>query len=71
MGFCPLWPSIVSLRFRRVRHRRVRRNNNFCLSRQNRLSYILDIWDTEYIGLGQCSEWPFFDLTQGHGCGID
>ena len=36
--------------------------NDFCFSRQNRLSFTLDIWDKESIGPGKCTEWPFGDL---------
>ena len=32
-----------------------RRRNDFCFSRQNRLSYTLYIWDKESIGLGKCT----------------
>ena len=54
--------SIFSVRFRPVRHRRVRRRNDFYLERQNHLSYILDIWSKEYIGLAKCTGWTFHDL---------
>ena len=30
----------------------------------SRLSYILNIWDKEYIGLAKCTEWPFYELDQ-------
>ena len=58
---------MFSIRFRRVRRRRIRRRhvrhrNDFCLSRQNRLSYILDIWSKEYIGLTKCTGWTSNDL---------
>ena len=53
---------MFSVCFCRVRCRRVRRRNDFCLSRQNRFSYILDIWGKEYIGLATCTGWPFHDL---------
>ena len=69
---------MFSVRFRRrvrVRVRRPRRcrrrRQDFCISRQNRLSFTLDILDEESIGLGKCSEWPFGDLDQGRGCDID
>ena len=54
---------MFSVRFRR----RVRRHNDFCLSCQNRLSYILDIWDKGYIGLAKCTGWPFHDLDPRSG----
>ena len=47
---------MFSVRFRRRRHR-----NNFCFSRQNRLSFNLDIWDKEIISLGKCTGWHFGD----------
>ena len=49
------------VRFRsRVSGRRCR--NDFCFSRQNHLSSILDIWDKESIGQGKCTGWPLGDL---------
>ena len=53
---------MFSVCFRRCRRRC---GNDFCLSRQNHLSYI---WDKESIGLGKCTGWP---LTQGHSWDID
>ena len=47
-----------------VRLRCVRRRNDFCLSRQNRFSYILDIWQNVLDDVSMT-------LTQDHGCGID
>ena len=55
----------------RVRIRVHHRCNDFCFSRQNRLSFTLHIWDKQSIGLGKCTGWPLVTLTQGHGCGID
>ena len=59
---------MFSVRFRRrVRRRRHRRRNDFCFSRQNRLSFTLDIWDKESIGLGQMYwmtfRWPWLKVT--------
>ena len=62
---------MFSVRFRRRVRVRVGRRNDFCFSRQNRLSFTLDIWDKEIIGLYKCTGWPFGDLDQGHGCDID
>ena len=53
---------MFSVRFHRVCRRRVRRRNNFCLSRQNHLSLTLHIWHKKYVGLGKCTGWPFHDL---------
>ena len=54
---------MFSVRFRRrVRRRGRRRRNDFCFSRQNRLSFTVDIWDKESIGLGKRTGWPFGDL---------
>ena len=39
----PVWDGFMFS----VRFRRRRRRNDFCFSRQNRLSHILDIWDEE------------------------
>ena len=59
----PVWGdfrfSWVRFRCRRCR----RRCNDFCFSRQNLLSFTLDIWYKESIGLGKCTEWPFGDLV--------
>ena len=54
---------MFSVHFRRVRRRRrVRRHDDFSLSRQNRLSYILYISGKEYIGMAKWTGWPFNDL---------
>ena len=67
---------MFSFHFRRVRvrvHVRVcrRRRNDFCFSRQNHFSYILDIWDKESIGLGNVLDDLWVTLTQDHGCDIE
>ena len=65
---------MFSVGFRRVRvHVRVcrRRRNDLCFSRQNRFSYILDIWDKESIGLGNVLDDLWVTLTQDHGCDIE
>ena len=51
--------------------RRVCHHKDCCLSHQNRLCQTLHIREKEYMGLGKCTGWPFHDLAQGHGCGID
>ena len=59
--------TLFSAHLRRIRprrrpRRRRRCRNNFCLSRQNLLSLTLDIWHKKYMGLGECTGWPFHDL---------
>ena len=59
----PVWGDFMfSVRFRRRVRVRRRRRNDFCFSRQNHLSFTLDIWDKESIGLEKCTGWPFGDL---------
>ena len=58
---------MFSVRFRH-RVRRRRRPNDFCFSRQNRLSFTLDIWDKESIGLSgkmywMTFRWPWLKVT--------
>ena len=62
---------MFSVCFRRRVRCRHRRRKDFYFSRQNRLSFTLDIWDKESMGLGKCTGWPLVTLTQGHGCDID
>ena len=62
---------MFSVRFRRrvgvrARRRHRHRRNDFCFSRQNCLSYTLDIWYKEGMGLGICTRWPVGE----HGYGI-
>ena len=67
---------MFSVRFRRrvrVHRRRCRRRNDFCFSRQNRLSKTLDIWDKEsmvYVWENVLHD-LLVTLTQGNGCDID
>ena len=61
---------MFSVSFRRCRHRRPLRRNNFCFSRQNRFSLTLDIWGKQSVGpdknvLDDLS----VTLSQEHGCG--
>ena len=61
---------MFSVCFRVRRHGR--RRNDFCCSRQNRLSFNLDIWDKDSIGLGKyVLDDILVTLTQVHGCDID
>ena len=57
---------MFSVRIRRrvrVRVHRRRRRNDFCFSRQNRLSFSLDIRDKGSIGLGKYNGWPFVEQS--------
>ena len=69
----PVWDDFMfSVNFR---HSRVRRLSDFRLSHQYRLSYILDIYGKEYIGLAKCTgmtlPWPCPKVTAVIGCYFD